>query len=203
MTLLEQARFVDELHKTRGLSVADLAEQLSRSKAWVSLRLGLLAKMSSNVREKLFAGAFPVYSYMYTLAEFRRLKGEAQVDSFITALSGKKLSVREIEQLAHGFFRGPESFQAEILQGNVALALKKMDQAPPDPDGCSEFERVVLHDLETLQKYQQRISGKCADPRLKTRAFLAQAHLLTGAILSRHTTFQKTLHQFHDRCGQA
>ena len=203
LNLLEQARFVDELHKTRGLSVAEIAEQLSRSKAWVSLRLGLLAHMSSVVREKLFAGAFPVYSYMYTLGEFRRLNGTAQIDSFVTALSGKKLSVREIEQLAHGFFRGPESFRAEILQGHIGLALKKMDQAPPDPDGCSEFERIVLHDLEVLQKYQQRVLGKCSDPRLKARAFFAQAHLLSGAILSRTTAFQQTLRQFHDRCGQA
>jgi len=203
LNLLEQARFVDELKNTRGLSVAEIAERLFRSKAWVSLRLGLLAQMSPVVREQLFAGAFPVYSYIYTLREFMRLNGAHQIDPFVLALSGKKLSVREIEQLAHGFFRGPESFRAEILQGNVAMALKQIEQAPPDPDGCSEFERVLLHDLEVLQKYQQRVLGKCLDPRLKTRAFFAQAHLLTGGILSRTTAFAQTLSQFHDRCGQA
>lgn len=203
LNLLEQARFVDELKNTRGLSVAEIAAQLSRSKAWVSLRLGLLAQMSPVVREQLFAGAFPVYSYMYTVREFMRLNGADQVDPFVQALSGKKLSVRQIEQLAHGFFRGPESFRAEILQGNVALALKQLDQAPPDPDGCSEFERVLLHDLEVLQKYQQRVLGKCSDSRLKARAFFAQAHLLTSGILSRTTAFHQTLSQFHDRCGQA
>jgi hypothetical protein len=203
LSLLEQARFVDELKNTRDLSVPEIAAQLSRSKAWVSLRLGLLAHMSPVVREQLFAGAFPVYSYMYTLREFMRLNGAAQVDAFVQALSGKKLSIRQIEQLAHGFFRGPESFRAEILQGNVALALKHLDQAPPDPDGCSEFERVLLHDLEVLQKYQQRVSGKCADSRLKSRAFFAQAHLLTSGILSRTTAFHQTLTQFHDRCGYA
>ena len=203
LSLLEQARFVDELKNTRGLGVAEIAAHLSRSKAWVSLRLGLLAQMSPLVREQLFAGAFPVYSYMYTVREFMRLNGAAQVDPFVQALSGKKLSVRQIEQLAHGFFRGPESFRAEILQGNVALALKQLDQAPPDPDGCNEFERVLLHDLETLQKYQQRVLGKCSDSRLKSRAFFAQAHLLTGSLLSRTTAFHQTLSQFHDRCGQA
>jgi len=203
LSLLEQARFVDELKNTRRLSVAEIAEHLSRSKAWVSLRLGLLAQMSPVVRDQLFAGAFPVYSYMYTLREFMRLNGADQVDAFVQALSGKKLSIRQIEQLAHGFFRGPESFRAEILQGNVALALKQMDQAPPDPDGCSEFERVLLRDLEVLQKYQQRVLGKCADSRLKSRAFFAQAHLLTSGILSRTTAFHQTLTQFHDRCGYA
>ena len=204
LNLLEQARFVDELKNTRGLSVAEIAAQLSRSKAWVSLRLGLLEQMSPVVREQLFSGAFPVYSYMYTLrGEFMRLNGAAQIDVFVQALSGKKLSVRQIEQLAHGFFRGPESFRAEILQGNVGLALKQLDQAPPDPDGCSEFERVLLHDLEALQKYQQRVMGKCSDSRIKTRAFFAQAHLLTSGLLSRTTAFNQTLRQFHDRCGYA
>ena len=134
-----------------------------------------------------------------------RLNGtkSEDVEAFVQALSGKKLSVREIEQLAHGFFRGPESFKAEILQGHTALALKQMDQAPLDPDGCSEFERVLLHDLESLQKYAQRVLGKSADPRLKSRAFFAQAHLLTAGILSRNPAFLQTLKQFHDCCGKA
>ena len=27
---------------------------------------------------------------------------------------------------------------------------------PPDPEGCNEFERVVLRDLEIVQMYSQR-----------------------------------------------
>lgn len=64
LTLLEQARFVDELHTQRGLSPADMAQQLGRSQAWVTVRLGLLRGLSPVVREALFAGAFPVYSYL-------------------------------------------------------------------------------------------------------------------------------------------
>jgi hypothetical protein len=80
LTLLEQARFVDELHTERGLSPADIAQQLGRSPAWVSVRLGLLRELSPVVREALFAGAFPVYSYLYTLRAFRRLKGVTAAD---------------------------------------------------------------------------------------------------------------------------
>jgi len=84
--LLEQARFVDELKSERGMSVSEIAEQLSRSKAWVSLRLGLVAQLSPTVREALFSGAFPVYSYLYSLRRFRRLKPAADIDQFVTAL---------------------------------------------------------------------------------------------------------------------
>jgi len=205
LTLLEQARFVDELHAERGLEVAEIAQNLGRSKAWVSLRLGLLKELSPLVREALFAGEFPVYSYLYTLRSFRRLKGvsSASVDQFVSALRAQKLSVRQIEGLAHGFFRGPESFRQEILQGHLKLALRHLEDAPRDPDGCSEPERVFLHDLETLQKSMVRVIGKSQDPKLSSPAFLAQGNLLTAALLGYAPAFLRSVRQLHDRTGQA
>ncbi len=204
LSILEQARFIDELKHVRHLSVAEIAAELSVSKAWVSMRLGLLGQMSPAVRQKLFSGAFPVYPYMYLLRQFMRMNGvkPQEIEQFVVAVSGKNLSVREIEQLAHGCFRGPASFRQEILKGNVGLALEQMKQVPADPEGGSEFERILLHDLELLQQYMQRVMGKSQDPRLQSRAFHAQSHLLTGGILSRGTAFLQTLKQLHDRNGQ-
>ena len=205
LSILEQAAFIDELKRARQLSVAEIAAELTRSKAWVSVRVGLIAEMSGPVRRQLFAGAFPVYSYLYTLRQLMRLNGvrAEQVEEFVAALSGKGLSVREVEQLAHGFFRGPESFRQEILKGNLALPLERMRQVPQSSDGCSEFERILLGDLELTQKYMQRVMGKSQDKRLESRAFHAQCHLLTAGILSRSRAFLDTLKQLHDRNGQA
>ena len=52
-----------------------MAKELSRSKPWVSMRLGLISEMSAAIRAKLFSGAFPVYSYMYTVRQFMRMNG--------------------------------------------------------------------------------------------------------------------------------
>ena len=204
LTILEQARFIEELRKRNALSVADIAGQLSRSKSWVSMRLGLMAEMSAVVREKLFSGGFPVYPYMYTLRQFMRMNGvgKQDIEDFVVALAGKRLSLREIEQLAHGYFRGPASFREAIRQGHVALALDWFRQVPEDPDGCNEFERVLLKDLEIAQKYIQRVMGKSEDRRLKTPAFFAQAHLLTAGILSQVRAFFEVMRKLHDRCGQ-
>jgi hypothetical protein len=204
LSILEQASFIAELKHARQLSVAQIAAELCRSKAWVSVRLGLIAEMSAPVRRQLFAGAFPVYSYMYTLRQFMRLNGVSpkQVEEFVLAVSGQGLSVREVEQLAHGCFRGPESFRREILRGNLALPLERMRQVPQSADGCNEFERVLLGDLELTQKYMQRVMGKSQDPRLTSRAFHAQCHLLTAGVLSRSRAFFHTLRQLHDRNGQ-
>jgi hypothetical protein len=203
--ILEQAGFIDDLRNLHKMSVTDIAADLSRSKAWVSMRLGLIGEMGVDIRKTLFAGDFPIYSYMYTLRQFMRMNGveKREVSAFVAAVSGKRLSVREIEQLAHGYFRGPESFREEIRSGNIALPLARMRQVAENPDGCNEFERVLLNDLEITQKYMQRVMGKAQDRRLSTRPFHAQANLLTAGILSRTSAFFQSLRELHDRSGQA
>ena len=113
LSILEQARFVVELLSEYDMSPADVAQMLSRSKAWVSMRRGLLTEMSPAVQEILFRGAFPVYSYMATLRPFMRINGVGpnEIEQFMQAVSGQRLSVREIDLLAHGYFRGPASLR--------------------------------------------------------------------------------------------
>lgn len=204
LSLLEQARFIDQLRQLEKLSVADIAEQLSRSKSWVSMRLGLLEEMSPRVQQEIFAARFPMYSYMYTLRPFMRLNRacKQEVEEFVLAVSGQKLSVREIEQLAHGYFRGPDSMREMIQNGHAGEVLAWMKQVPQDAEGCSERERIVLRDLEVVQKYMRRVMGKSLDSQLKSLAFCAQAHLLTAGILSRQRAFFDSVRQLHDRSGQ-
>jgi hypothetical protein len=205
LSILEQAGFVDELKRLHGMSVAQIAEALSRSKAWVSLRLGLLAEMSPAIRGKLFSGAFPVYAYMYSVRPFMRINqgGREAVEPFVTALSGKGLSVREIEHLAEGYFRGPAALREQIASGNVALPLQRLKQAASHADGCTPFEQAMLKDIEIAQNYMQRVMGKSTDPRLDSAAFRAQAQLLLAGVLSRWPAFFQSVRQLHDRCGQA
>lgn len=205
LSLLEQARFIDQLRRLEKMSVADIAEQLSRSQSWVSMRLGLLDEMSPRVQEEIFAARFPAYCYMYTLRPFMRLNraGKQEVEEFVLAVSGQKLSVREIEQLAHGYFRGPQSMREMIQNGHADEVLAWMKQVPQHAEGCSERERILLRDLELVQKYMRRVMGKSLDPQLKSPAFCAQAHLLTAGILSRQRAFFDSVRQLHDRSGQA
>lgn len=203
--ILEQARFLDDLRKCHQMSVAEIAEQLSRSKSWVSMRLGLIGQMSPTVREKIFSGAFPIYPYMYTLRQFMRMNGVRQqdIEAFVVAVAGQRLSVREIDRLAHGYFRGPESFREAIRQGHLGPALEWIRQVPEDPDGCNEFEGALLRDLEITHKYMRRVMGKSQDRRLKSPAFQAQANLLTAGLLSLSRAFFESLRKLHDRSGQA
>lgn len=205
LTILEQAGFIDELRGLQNLSVAEIAAMLSRSKAWVVMRMGLINELSATVRQKLFNDAFPAYAYMYTIRRLMRITAASKqdVDSFVVALSGKKLSLREIELLAHGYFRGPSTFREEVLAGNINLVLDRIGRIPDDPDGCSPFERGLLSDLERVAKTIRRASIKSTDKRLKSRAFHAEANLLTADILGYAKEFIEAIRRLHDRSGQA
>ncbi len=205
LTILEQAAFIEELSSQEGLSVAEIAELVSRSKAWVSMRLGLLRDMTPTTRKKLMRGRFSVYAYMHFLRPFMRMNSVSKqdIEEFVEALSGKKLSVREIELLANGFFRGPDSFREQIIAGNISVSLEQIQQIPADPDGCSDFERGLLKDLDALGRTMQRVMGKINDTRLKSRPFHAEANLLSAGILSRTSAFTQIMRHFYDRSGQA
>jgi hypothetical protein len=203
--ILEQAKFVDELLSTHNMSVADVAEAVSRSKAWVSARRSLLTEIRPAVQEILLRGSFPVYSYMVTLRPFMRMNGVGpkEIEAFVQALAGQPLSVREIEWLAHGYFRGPTSLRQAIEQGNWKWSLEQMRAVPDDPDGCNAVERTLLQELERLLKSIGRVMTRCDDPRLKTRAFHAQANLLLASLLSRRDSFFNKMEEFYDRSGHA
>ena len=205
LSILEQARFVVELISMHDMTIAEVAETLSRSKAWVSMRRGLLTEMSQAVEEILFRGAFPVYSYMVTLRPFMRINGVGQkeMEQFIQAVAGQRLSVREIELLAHGYFRGPASLRGAIDQGKWKWSLEQMRGVPEDSQGCNDVERKLLKEFERLLKSMQRVMTGCDDSRLQTHAFHAQANLLVASLLSRRDSFFTKMEEFHDRSGHA
>lgn len=203
LSILEQAALVDDLKNVHKLSVVEIAQKLEKSPAWVSLRSGILAKMSDTVRSNLFSGRFPVYSYMYTLSHFMRINKvkKSEVDDFVRAVSGKNLSIRNIERLAYGYFKGSQEFRDQIDAGKISEGLKDLTDFPQDQKSYSEFERSMIEDLETIGRCMERVTYKSVDPRLKTPAFFVQANLLAGGILIKLETFSEAMRMIYDRSG--
>ncbi|MDX1707744.1 MAG: chromosome partitioning protein ParB [Desulfobacterales bacterium] len=204
LSILEQARLIDALMSVHQMSNAEIAGLLERSKAWVSVRAGIISQMSQSVMKKIFSGQFPVYSFMYTLRQFMRLNGvtKAEVDEFVNAVAGQQLSTRDIDLLATAYFKGPDQFRRQIKNGNVCWALSRLKQSYRPGGDCTQRERQMLSALEITQKYMQRLILKCSDPRLKTRSFYAQANLLAGGILRQMEPFTQAIRQFYDRSRQ-
>ena len=205
LSILEQAKLIDELITVHRMSNGEIANLLEKSKSWVSVRSGIIGEMSVCVRNKIFSGKFPVYSYMYTLRQFIRINRvtKKDVDEFVKAVSGKHLSIRDIEFLAHGYFKGSEEFRQQIKSGNISWGLSRLKESSANTTSCTELEREMLKDLEITQKYMQRVTYKSKDTRFKTNSFYSQANLLSGGIVRQIETFSKAIREFHDRSGEA
>ncbi len=120
-----------------------------------------------------------------------------EIEVFVVTLSGKNLSIRQIEQLAQGYFRGSESFRQEFNSGHIDLSLAECRH--DNTTGCNTFEQGVIKDLTYTSKFMQRVMDAGQDRRLKTPAFNAQANLLTKQILDKSNLFIQTIRQLHDR----
>lgn len=204
LNILEQSKLIDELKSVFKLSHSEIAGLLEKSKTWVSVRCGIIKEMGEFVMAKIFNDEFPVYSYMYTLRPFRRQNGikPKEIDEFVSIVSGKRLSTRDIEILAHGYFNGSDAFREQIKNGSVLWGLKSLKETSVDTTHCTEIERSMLRDLEIISKYLRRVSAKCSDKRYKTGSFFAQASLLTEGVIRQMDGFNSTIRGFYDQCRQ-
>jgi hypothetical protein len=204
LSILEQAKLIEELKSEYAMSTSEIAELLERSSSWVSVRTGIMGEMSSAVMDKIFAGDFPTYSYLYTLRPFMRIHRVAaqDVEEFVQAVAGRRLSTRDIDLLAHGYFKGSEDFRHQLRNGNISWGLSRLKETSAAAPGCTEVEKRMLKDLEIVQKYMQRVTAASKDPRLKTNSFYSQANLLSGAVVRQMQGFSTAMREFHDRSGQ-
>jgi hypothetical protein len=206
LTLVEQAKLVDELKRAYGLSIAEIAKRVDRSQSWVCTRINVLSEMSEQVMSGILSGRFPAYSFFYTLRQFRRLNAvpKPEIDDFVKAVSGQGCSTRDIERLANGYFRGGEKIKDQIRQDfNWYLGQLKGQAATEGPTKLSDFESRVLRDLEITQSCMGRLTLKLHNEQLKAADFFAQAGLIADGILSRGHRFLDELRSFHDRIGKA
>jgi len=204
LSILEQAKLIDELKSVHHLSVSEIARLVDKSKGWVGMRVGIIGQMSPLVMSKIFGGKFPVYAYMYTLRPFIRMNGinKKEIDEFVGSVAGKKLSIRDIELLAQGYFKGSDELRRQMKSGNILWALSRMKETSANAGDCTELERQMLRDLEITQKYMQRLTYKSQDKRFTTNGFFAQANLLSGGILRQLDPFSQAIRQFYDRSEQ-
>lgn len=202
LSTLEQAALVDELHQAHRMSISQIAHHLERSPAWVSLRLGLIDEMTETVKEAVFAGRFPLRSYMYTLRPFTRVKGskKSEIDLFVKSVSGKGLGIRALDVLAHSFFEGGPEMREQITHGNIDWTLNQLTQQTAR-DHCSlnEWESKTLKGLELVQGCIVRVPRQLKDARLKSSEFFSEADILTEGILKGIDFFIKTLRWFYDQ----
>ncbi|MCD4723057.1 MAG: chromosome partitioning protein ParB [Desulfobacula sp.] len=205
LTILEQAKMIDELKKVHGMTHGDIADLLQKSKAWVSMRAGILGEMSEYVAKRVFNGDFPVYSFMYTLRKFIRMNSirKNEIDEFVKLVAGKGLSIRDIELLANGFFKGSDNLRQQIKEGHITWGLNQLKKISGRTTECTNAEQKMLRDLESVQRYMQKITYSARNDRLGSDIFQVQASLLVQGVIDIMDNFIIAVRDLYDRCEQA
>lgn len=205
LTAIEEAGLVNELHLVHKLSLVEIGGRLERSVSWVSLRLGLMQEMSADVREKIFSGQFPVRSYMYSLRHFTRVKSsvsKAMVSTFVGCVSGKGLSGRDIDRLAHAYFKGGAIMKSQIEAGQLDWTLRQLkerdNKQAVSHDTTGDAEKCVLSQLETIHVNVIKLSSGLKNTCLTRECFLNRALKKVLNLLKSYEDFNHTLREFYD-----
>jgi hypothetical protein len=126
-----------------------------------------------------------------------------EIDKFVSSVAGKNLSIRQIEQLANGYFKGPDEYREQIENGNISMILDRFNEINPDSLECNASERKMINSLELAQKYMRQVIYKYKDNRFKHNGFFAQANLLSGGVLRIIDHFHKAIGELYDKSRKA
>lgn len=195
--IFEQAKFIRSLKDKHSMTGKEIADSLNKSPAWVNARLNLLKEMTPILEDHIFKGKFPVWNAMGILHKFKRLNlaSSTEVDNFVRAVSGKCLSVKDIDLLANGYFNGGQEFKEQIKNGNFVWSIDKLKKSERQESGLKDEEKRVLKDLEIASKYIGRIIFKL--PRLQINNDLhATGGLLAEGILDKLDQIKTVLNNF-------
>jgi len=202
MNILEQARLIDELINIFKMSFSEIAFKLEKSKAWVAMRAGVIDQMSDYVKDQIFNGNFPAYSFLYTLRSFIRMNGikKGDIDEFVRLVSGENLSIRDIDLLAKSHFRGDMSISEQLKFGDIHWYLNNLKEGNKQTDdNCNSAEKKLLKNLEICSGYINRVIYSDKDARIISTDFFSQAGIVAGWIVKRLDKFKSILEEFCDR----
>lgn len=200
--IFEQVKLIDELQTKHGLSVGDIAAQLGKSKAWVSVRAAMIRTLTPPIADHIFSGRFPARSFLYTILPFTRVNAIApkEIEQFINRTAGKGFSTRNIALLAREYFAGSSEVKQQIEKGDPKWVLERLQENSRRPSSrWSTLEQFMLKQLEAIHSGMQTLVRQGDDPKLKSAAFFAQANLLSKGILTEMESFSQTTRRLYDR----
>lgn len=154
---LEDAWLLSRLRE-HGLTMAEVARRLCRSKSWVSHRLGLLDALAVVVHDRVRAGTVPAHGAMRYLVPFARAN-RRQCEELLARLGDTRVSDRDLAALYIGWRRADREGKQRIVDAPLlylqALVSSKTTDAPPDDEAS-----LLRKELMTLAAIAGRAGGR-------------------------------------------
>ena len=192
MSVMEEAMIACSLHRDDGLSQVEIAVLLERHKSWVCRRIGLIERITPEVREAIKLGLVST-----TVGrELSKLPRGNQEDT-LSAIQKRRLDCRETARLVHRLLSRPRWDHAEILR---CLWLRQ-ERCPPRHQGLTVAERLS-EELSRLERHCASVASILAEEHL---ARFAPDELSTLAPLMEQTlrSLRWAMERIHDGIARA
>lgn len=110
----EEAWLLQELRNLHNYSQAELAQQLGKSKAWVSYRLQLLESLPDFIKEAMLQGDLSSWAANRVLVPFARANEDA-AKSLLNYLRSHTHSTRELQEFYHHYLKSNNKVREHLL----------------------------------------------------------------------------------------
>ena len=123
------------------------------------------------------------------------------IDEFVVLVSGKGLSIRDIDLLCDGYFKGSEEFRQQIKTGDIGWGLKQLKET--ESTGCTPVESQLLKEIEITRCYINRVIYRSRDAQIFSKDFYSQWDMLAPEMLRRLAKCKQVLEDLHERSANA
>jgi predicted transcriptional regulator len=206
MDLYSEASFVSRLHKEHRFSLAKLANELGRSKSWVSMRTLFTDGMTARTEDQLRSGTFPLHAWIYSIRPFMRMndKNKSLAEEFVDLCVKQHYTLREIDILARIWFEQGEGKRNELRKGHGEWILKQLQAKVKDGHCLSSKEQADLKVLAHLEgAIRQFNTHPFVAPEQSSSEYRAQAHISCLTIVSNMNPIKTKLEAMYDQCGRS
>ena len=111
----EEACLLQELMNLKNYAQVELAQQLGKSKSWVSHRLQLLEFLPDFIKDALLRGYLSVWAANRVLVPFARANQDA-AKKLLNYLVGYTHSTRELQQFYHHYLKSSTKIREHLLE---------------------------------------------------------------------------------------
>lgn len=147
---LEEGWLLEELMDRHGLSLAELATRLGRSKSWVSRRLALVTVLPASVQERVRLGQLGAHVATKYLVPLARANAP-HCQTLVANLEGHRPTVREMGALYSAWRLGDAEQRAKIVR-SPKLFLRSVGADQPMDEAAAR----LLNDLRSLGAIARR-----------------------------------------------
>jgi ParB/RepB/Spo0J family partition protein len=131
-TALEQGWLLEELHRSSGLSLEDLARRFDRSVSWVSRRLALVRELPETVQQQVRCGKIGAQAAMKYLVPMARGNRDA-CRRLADEIARHRLSTHEVGELYAAWRDGSAAIRRRVIEDPTLFlrARREIEQQQP------------------------------------------------------------------------